>query len=266
MGIPTGELASSCTPKGPNSDRPNRMVMPRPEISNPPLTPMKKIRSLTGVSGGARGPINWSFSPILRMPPTNPASSSPPNTFALILTPMEAISMIGNWPLKSLPRSIFTPSMVPENSAPGMPSMDATLAERVRMKSRGLVLMSRHSMPISLILMGSHSGQPTPPPVADSMPKKTPNPGLALKLPLARKAKFRPSPLSLREATLSSAPMDTTLTTSSVPSAPVSTRIPTPLSARNSPNSIRKVSTSNLKESTLPSSSNVMVARMASVL
>ena len=266
--MPPGTLPSICTPKGPNSDRANRMVKPPaapPPILNPPCMPTKKILSLTGVSAGAIAEIIWLSLPILIMPPINAPFISPPKAFARMLTPMEAISIMGNSPLKSFPRSIFTPSMVPENSAPAMPSMELTLAESVRIKSRGSSLISRHSIPISLILMGSQLGHPTLPPVADSTPKYTPNPCLALKLPSPRKAKLRPSPLSLRDPTFSSAPRERKLTTSSLSPAPVSILISTPLMARKEPSSTRNVSASNLKESTFPSV-KLSVARNASVL
>ena len=253
MGIPTGERASNCTPKGPNSDIANRIVHPMPDNLNPPLTPIKKIRSLTGVSGSAVVGIIWSSSPILIIPPIRPASSSPPNTFALILTPIEAISMMGNSPLNSLPRSIFTPSMTPENSAPGMPLIEATLAESVRIKSRGSSLIFRHSIPISLILMGSQDGQPTLAPVADSIPKKTPKPALATKVPSPRKAKLRPSPLSFREATFNSAPTEPKETISSSSAASVLRNTFEANILRKSPNSTSNLSTLNLKASTLPS-------------
>ena len=167
------------------------------------------------------------------MPPINDPFIFPPKALAETPTPIDAMSRIGNSPLKSFPTSILTPSMTPENSAPFNPLIPVTDADSDRTKSRGLLLISAHSIPISFILMGSQLGHPTLAPVADSAPKKTPNPGLALKLPSPMKAKLRPSPVSLKEATFNSAPMDTKLTISSLSAAPVLMYRSLPVRARN---------------------------------
>ena len=124
--------------------------------------------------------------------------------------------------------------------------------------------MSGHSMPISLILMGSHFGHLKLSPVADPTPMKTPNPGFVKKLPSPLKPKFRASPDSSSDPTFTSAPTAAKLTRVSLSAAPVSRKKSRPVSVTKLPSVTLKVSTLKTKALILPSS-NSSVARSASV-
>ncbi len=137
MGIPPGTSTLINTPKGPSSLNPNRMVSPpSPAMLNPPSRPRKNILFATGVVV-SKVPIMLSYASSFTMPPMSDAFISPPNIWPSRLTPMAAISMIGNDPSKRSMGAIFTPSMTPENSRPGIPSILSTLADRISTKSSG---------------------------------------------------------------------------------------------------------------------------------
>ena len=76
--------------------------------------------------------------------------------------------------------------------------------------------MSRHWMPIELILIGSQVGHLNASPSAPPTLRKTPKPGLALKEPSPRKAKLRASPPITSEPIFTSAPTEAKETSSSV--------------------------------------------------
>ena len=139
------------TPKGPNSDTAKRMVNPpTPENENPPSTPTKNTRSSTGVVVSKlliKAPVESNF----RIPPIKAASICPPKRSPFTDTPMDAISIIGNCPAKSLPTSILIPSIEPENSKPPTPCRPVTAADSVSTKSPGSFCISGQVMPISEI-------------------------------------------------------------------------------------------------------------------
>ena len=142
------------------------------------------------------------------MPPTSAASSSPPNSLPLTVTPSESMAMIGNLPCASSDGLILTPSIEPENSRPGIPLIPVTLADSVRTKSSGWFSMSSHWMPIASIRIGRNDGHVKASPVAEPTPRKTPKPVFALNVPSPRKAKLRASPPSSSEPILTFAPTD----------------------------------------------------------
>ncbi len=236
---------------------------PTPEKEKPPSTPTKKTRASTGVVVSKLS-IIAPLASSLRMPPIRPALMCPPNMSPSTETPMDAMSTIGNWPRSSLPTSILTPSIEPENSSPDMPCKPVTLAERVSRKLVGSFWMSGQLMPISLILIGSHDGHLKLSPVAAPTLMKTPNPGLVTKVPSPRKAKLRPSPPSTSEPIVTSAPTERKLTISSSAAAEVLMAISVAFSVRKEPSVIFNVSALKIMPLTLPCS-NSRATRTASV-
>ena len=177
---------------------------------------------------------------------------------------MAAMSTIGNSPRSSLPTSILTPSIEPENSTPAMPWMPVTLADSVSTKLAGSAWMSGHSMPMAVMRTGSQLGHLKLSPLAPPTERNTPKPGRVWNEPSPRKAKFRASPAMTTLPTFTSAPTDWKLTSGSSSAAPVSMLKPRAVSVRNEPSVIRIVSASKRNAETLPSS-NSSVARIASV-
>ena len=194
--MPPGTEALIKTPSGPSSERPRLMVNPpRPGMLNPPRIPRKNTRSSTGVVV-SKTPILLPLASSLRIPPTSAASSSPPKSLPLTLTPKDCMSTIGNLPSARRNGSIFTPVIEPANSRPATAGKPSTLTERVIRKRPGSLLKSGHSIPMSLILIGNHFGHMKLSPVAEPTLRKTPKPDLARKLPSPSMAKLRASPPS----------------------------------------------------------------------
>ena len=258
-----GTSAVTITFSGPNSDNPSRMLNPMPAIVNPPAKPTKNTRSATGVVL-SKMLISLPPASSFMMPPIKVAEISPPSIGPFTLTPIEAMSVIGNLPSKSNLGSILTPSIVPENCRPVTPFRLSTLAESVMMKSSGWFSISAHSRPSALILIGSHDGHLKLPPDAAPTLINTPKPGLVLKLPSPRNAKLRASPPSSKPPMFTRAPSAAKDTSSSLSPAPVLSMKSRAVRARKLPSLISIVSAWNLKASTLPLL-KVSSARSASV-
>ena len=119
--IPPGTEAKMYTPSGPSSETAYLIPKPpTPAMAKPPSTPTKNTRFTTGVVV-SKVSIIAPVASSLMMPPIRPALISPPKRLPLSETPIDAMSMIGNSPFNSLPTSILTPSIAPENSSPDMP-------------------------------------------------------------------------------------------------------------------------------------------------
>ena len=262
--MPPGTEAKIYTPSGPSSEMANLMPNPpAPAMEKPPSTPTKKIRFATGVVMSKLS-IMKPLASSLMMPPIRPALISPPNRLPLIETPIAAMSMTGNSPFSNLPTSILIPSIAPENSSPPTPCRPVTAAESVNTKSAGSFRMSGQVTPISVILIGSQLGHLKSSPVAAPTLMNTPKPGLGTKVPSPRKAKLRPSPPSVREPMVNSAPSERKLTISSLAAAEVSMKTSVALNASTEPKVMRSVSTLKTRPLTLPFS-NSRATRIASV-
>ena len=196
------------------------MVIPTPAVLKPPSTPKNKTRSATSVVVSKMSiicPLESSF----KIPPMRAADTSPPKSLPSTLTPIEAISMMGNFPSSKRPGSILTPSIAPLNVSPFTPLISVTLTERVMTKSSGRFSMSSHCKPIALMRIGRKEGHLKVSPEAAPMLRITANPGFALNFPLPRKAKFRASPPISIPPIFKRAPSDANDTISSLSAAPV---------------------------------------------
>jgi hypothetical protein len=158
-----------------------------------------------------------------------------------------------------------TPSMEPLNSRPSRPWIDVTDAERMIVKSSGAFSGSIHCTPISSMRIGRKDGHWNVEPVAEPMPRNTPNPRRTLNVPSPRKWKLRASPVSARGPMFTVAPIDSNESmTSVVPIAPVSRRRLRARRVTKVPKWISRVSIVSWKASTLPFV-NVRPMRKASV-
>ena len=252
------------TLSGPSSESASWIEKPpMPAIAKPPWSPAKKMRLATAVVVSVSAMIA-PFASSLRMPPIRDASRSPPKSLPLTWTPSEAIPMIGNSPCASLPRSIWMPWIDPENSRPLIPLIPVTLAESVRMKFPGSVLMCGHWRPIASIRTGSQLGHLKLSPVAAPIANWTPKLSPAEKLPSPRNAKLDALPVIVRPPTVMLALAEPKLTSFCVAVAPVLTWKLDAVSVRNDPRLIESWSALN-RNAFSPPPSNWNVAETASV-
>ncbi len=200
-----------------------------------------------------------------RMPPTRPASNSPPNILPLTWTAIESMAMIGNLPWANRAGAILTPWIDPLNSSPDMPLIPVTVADSVRTKSSGAFWMSTHWMPSASMRTGRNDGHWNESPVADPTERNTPKPCSASKVPSPRIAKLRPSPPMTSAPMVTFAPIEPNCTIrSEVPAAPVSRRKSRAVSVTKVPRRTSRVSMLIWKAWTLPAA-KVTAIRNASV-
>ena len=119
-------------------------------------------------------------------------------------------------------------------------------------------------MPIWVMRTGNQLGHIKLSPPAEPILRNTPKPAFALKLPSPMKAKLRASPPSFRDPTVTSAPTDVKLTSSSLSAALVLMYRSIAVSVRKLPSVTLSVSTLNTRPLTRPPS-NSRETRMASV-
>ena len=142
--MPSGRSPTTSTPSGPSSEMAKRILKPPwPAIVRPPSTPTKNTRSATAVSRSS-GPMMLPSESSFRMPPSSPAVISPPNRLPVMETLMDSISVMGNLPSWSSPRSMRTPSTAPDTVRFGMPLISSTAAERMIEKRSGWACRSSH--------------------------------------------------------------------------------------------------------------------------